>query len=366
LAVCAAVAAALLIPAERARAEDSEADDFTERVGALVTDLMTRESFIVPLFISNPTIGSGLGLAAALFYQLDPVSRPSSTSLGAYYTFNDSWIVALRQMTYFGEGKHRLNALAGGYSLNTDYFGIGYEAGSEGESIAINEKGYAVEPNYLRRVTEHFYAGIGYRYIYMDTSQERGPLTIPDEQEKVRSSALGGELVYDSRDNELNPRTGTHLEASAYVNRAAIGSDTDYEIYKIQYNTYIEFSGVRVLALRAMTRATAGQVPYFDLSRFGAGSDLRGYVMGQYRDHVMYAVQAEGRFPLAGRFGAVVFAGVGGIAPAVGEFRADELLPSVGTGLRFTISEERRITVGVDYAVGRDTDGWYARIGEAF
>ncbi len=361
-----ALVLSLILHTGRALADDGVVGDLTDKVESLVADILTRDSFIIPLVISNPTIGSGVGLAAAGFYQLDAESRVSNTTFGAYYTFNNSWVVALRQETYFGEGRHRLNGLLAAYDLNTDYYGIGYEAGSSGQSVLISERGYTFEAEYLRRIGGNLYGGLTYRGIRMETEQEDGLVDVPEDQKDVLSSGLGAALTFDTRDHELAPSGGTFLELTANVVREALGSDFDYEVYKITYDSYSSVGGVGVLAFRAMGRFGIGDVPYFDLSRYGTGSDLRGYVGGQYRDRVMYAVQAEGRFPLVWRFGAVAFAGFGGIAPTLSEFRAEELLPSVGLGLRVNISEELRINVGLDYAYGRNSDGWYVRIGEAF
>ncbi len=363
---CAVLATALLVSVPCARAQSDEAEDLTDKVASLVSDLLTRESFIIPVIISNPTVGSGFGLAAARFYQLDAESLVSSSSLGAYYTFNESWLVAARQETYFGEGRHRLNGLFGVYSLNTDYYGIGYDAGSEGSSVPTTKRGVALEAEYFRRIRSDLYGGLAYRFIRMDTTQDDGPVSIPEGQESVTSSGLGAGLSFDSRDNQYGPRTGVLFNLGGYIMRTGLGSDSDYDVFELECDTYVNVGESTVLAFRAMGRFSAGDVPFFDLSRYGSGSDLRGYIIGQYRDRLMYAIQAEGRFRIVGRLGGVAFAGIGGIAPTINEFHADELLPGVGAGLRFVISEELRISVGLDYAVGRDTDGWYARVGEAF
>jgi hypothetical protein len=80
----------------------------------------------------------------------------------------------------------------------------------------------------------------------------------------------------------------------------------------------------------------------------------------------MYAVQAEYRRPLFGRFGFVAFAGVGSIAKSFGSFNSDDLLPSVGAGVRYMASRKYRVNVSMDYAVGKSFHGFYFYIGEAF
>lgn len=62
----------------------------------------------------------------------------------------------------------------------------------------------------------------------------------------------------------------------------------------------------------------------------------------------------------------VAFAGIGQVAPSLKELTSDNLLPSAGLGLRFRASEEERVNLSIDFAVGKDSDAWYFRIGEAF
>jgi outer membrane translocation and assembly module TamA len=93
--------------------------------------------------------------------------------------------------------------------------------------------------------------------------------------------------------------------------------------------------------------------------------------MGKYRGKHLFAGQAEFRWTFAGRLGAVAFAGAGTVWG--GESQSEEdvfargLLPSVGAGIRFTLSTEKRINARLDYALGvNGNDGLYLGIMEAF
>jgi hypothetical protein len=79
----------------------------------------------------------------------------------------------------------------------------------------------------------------------------------------------------------------------------------------------------------------------------------------------MLALQGEYRWNFHPRLGAVGFAGVATIFDAVNADDDGKLLPSVGTGFRFTADTETNMNVGMDIAVGLDDWGIYFRIGEA-
>jgi hemolysin activation/secretion protein len=100
-------------------------------------------------------------------------------------------------------------------------------------------------------------------------------------------------------------------------------------------------------------------------------SSLRGYPTGKYRAENMVALQAEYRWNFYGRLGAVAFAGIGtiwgGQNQQTKEIFEKELLPGVGAGLRFMLSEERKINARLDYAWGVDgNEGIYLNIMESF
>jgi outer membrane protein assembly factor BamA len=145
----------------------------------------------------------------------------------------------------------------------------------------------------------------------------------------------------------------------------AFGSDFDYQTYELSGNTYRR-AGRGVLALRAFACQASGRTPLFDLCLFGSGSDLRGYEAGRYRDRSMIAAQAEYRFPLAGRFGAVVFGGWGKVARSFGDMNDEPDLPSIGAGVRWLASEKARVNLSVDVARGRDDTTVYVYVKESY
>ena len=107
--------------------------------------------------------------------------------------------------------------------------------------------------------------------------------------------------------------------------------------------------------------------PFFDLCLFGASNDLRGYPVGRYQDQTLFAVQTELRAELWPRWGAVVFAGVGEVAPNFGDMNTDNLLPSAGFGIRWMAAPKNRVNLRADLAWGEGGEtAFYLSIGEAF
>ena len=142
-------------------------------------------------------------------------------------------------------------------------------------------------------------------------------------------------------------------------------NSSDYEKIRFEYNRYFSL-GNAVLAYRIYACYAGQGSPFFDLCAFGANDDLRGYTAGRYRDRAEVVTQLEYRRPISDRWGFVVFGGVGEVARSFSDMDANDLLPGVGVGIRFMVSEAQRINLRVDVARGNDESTVHISIGEAF
>lgn len=92
----------------------------------------------------------------------------------------------------------------------------------------------------------------------------------------------------------------------------------------------------------------------------------RGYPVGRYQDRTLLAGQVEYRRGIYRKLGGVVFGGVAEVAPTLHDFTSSDLLPSVGIGIRYMVSEIHRLNLRADLAQGRDETTLYVSVGEAF
>jgi hypothetical protein len=334
------------------------------------------EFLAAPIPISNPTLGTGLAVVAALIFPLsreDKVSPPTVAGVGGFYTSNHSYAAAVAMRPYFAEDRWRLLGFAGFGSLNYNFFGIG---GVSNVSIPIDQKFSGFDFEALRRVSKGFYLGARYFLAHstltLGTSSE-GAEPPPAKDFSVQTAALGLVAQTDSRDSTFYPVKGSYFTLKADFYDPAFASDRTFQRYQADYNKYFPIGERQVLAVRAAACDVAGDAPVYSLCLFGSGNDLRGYEVGRYLDRSMLAAQGEYRFMLPeslgffGRFGFVLFAGVGEVAHSFSDFDADKLLPAGGLGIRFLLARENRVNFRIDYAWGKSGNrGLYVGVGEAF
>jgi outer membrane protein assembly factor BamA len=328
---------------------------------------------IAPIPIINPTLGVGLAAGAAYLYRFDAESQTSFTGAGGLYTDNKSKAFGVGQSANFNGNNWKIKGGAFVFDLNLEFYGIGGEAGDDDRFLPLNQQGWGAGAKVLRRIADNWYGGASYYYIQVDTTFDLSgidpdfPVRPPPEADDVTSvAAVGLAFEYDSRDSQFGPSHGSLFQTSMSSANEAVGSDFDFSSFKLSYNRYWRLGERSVIAARGAGCAVPGDAPFYALCKLGVFPDLRGYVAGRYRDETMLAIQAEWRWRFLKRFGAVVFAGTGQVAPSLSDYDLDDLLPSAGVGIRYLLSVDHNLNISIDYAVGRGSDAVYFYVGESF
>lgn len=366
-----------VVPAWAGAAPDSgnTVVEFGEEKGKRVKGDHPFDYVIAPIPVVNPLLGTGLTLAGALLYRVNPndnVSPPSLTGVGGFYTSTGSWAAAFAQKLYLKEDRYRILLGAGYFNLFYDFYGIGFGAGKDDRKVSIDQAGAIFQGEILVRLFGRLYAGPLYRYFPTRTRPDgvlRDALVeigIPVPQLDLDIGSLGIHLQHDLRDNTFNPAKGHLFDLTAAFQDPAFGSDLTYQKYETSYNYYLGLPGRSVLAMRASGCNAAGDVPFFDLCLLGTKSDIRGYSVGRFQDRTSLSGQVEYRRGLYKKFGGVVFGGVAQVARNLHEFHSSDWLPGVGVGLRYLVSEVNKLNLRLDVARGRDETTVYMSVGEAF
>ncbi len=341
-----------------------------------IADKPDSDFVFLPIPISNPTVDTGIALAGAWFYQLDPESPASVTGVGVMQTTNGTRGAGIFQRINAFSDRLRADLAFGQARINYDFFGVGNGAGDRGISVPVRQTGFFLLVQAQWRLLDHFYLGPRFRLLTASTHIDRDEIDvdtppefvpfIPERELKITSGALGIAATYDTRDDPWSPSDGTLVTIEANFADPAFGGAFKYRTLTTALNKYFRINDNKVIAARLSFCSVGGHVPFFDLCLFGTESDLRGYVGGQFRDKTMFATQAEYRWRFTDRFGFVAFAGLGSVAESLSDFSGDDFLYSGGVGLRYLASTDFGVNVGVDFAVGQGSNALYFRIGEAF
>jgi len=336
----------------------------------VVQSSLIEDFVIVPIPISNPSVGTGLAVVAMPFYRLAHESPLSNTVVVAGLTSSGSWGIGAKQSTRLPGDRARLDGFLGYMDLRYRFYGVGEDFGKAGLSVPAVQRGVAFVPEVVARALGRLYLGVRYRAITVTNHAEQVPAAALQPffagQSDQTSSGIGAVATYDTRNHDMIPSAGWLVEFKSNLADGALGSDSNYGSYTLTANYYLRAGPAGVVALRGFACRTSAQTPLFDLCLFGSGTDLRGYEAGRYRDRAMAGAQVEYRFQLSDRWGAVAFGGAGKIGPAFSEMARNSLLPSAGAGLRWLASPASRVNLSLDYAIGKHSSHLYLYVTESF
>jgi hypothetical protein len=336
-----------------------------------------------PLPISSPALGSGIVPVVGYIFPFsknDKVSPPSVVGGVGLFASGGSRLLALGGELYLKEDTYEITAGVGDGHLDYNFYGTGNAAGEAGRKLAIKQSGEIFFGEVLRRVKWKFFLGprvwIGHSDITPNLSKsDSDHPDLPPSSLNTSPDAIGVRLLRDTRPNRFYPTAGTLFDTSVNffsasstlgVTNPSRGKVYTYQTYRIIFNKYASLSKKQVLAYNLYLCGTGGDAPFYGQCIFGVQNELQGYTAGRYIDRYMFATQLEYRLVLPKRFGLVGFGGVGEVAPSVGQFNYSNLLPSVGTGIRFLLDKKYHVNLRANIAEGKNGHTWSMGVGEDF
>lgn len=339
-------------------------NDSTKSKQILIFPVLTRS-------IETSWSFGAAGSSTFKFSKKDTASRTSNLQTIVLYSLKKQFIAAVNGSQYFKNEDYILNEQLSFSSFPDKFWGLGkYSPDSAEESY--NFKQYYIYLHLMRHLGNNIYAGILYEFQNV-LEVDYKPGGIFDQQKIVgrngyKISGLGLSLTYDDRNNAFAPDKGNF--AQIYFNHFApgFGSDYAYTNLVIDLRKFISIKKRNVLAMQAYSFSNLGdEVPLRSLATLGGMTSMRGYYDGRYRDKQQLVFQAEWRYRINKRFGAVAFGNFGDVGHGITDFALQDLKYSYGAGLRYAINKSEKLNIRLDYGKGiGNNQGFYFELGEAF
>ncbi len=151
-------------------------------------------------------------------------------------------------------------------------------------------------------------------------------LLVADQPKGINGShisALGGGIVWEGRNNEFNPTTGTYARAGAEIGSKFIASSYNYLLVETDIRAYTSFTLLREItfANRLSFKHTSGTIPYWKKPDLGGGDKMRGYPEYRFRDDNSVLLNSELRTwlfeipSITSKFGVSLFTDIGRTFP---------------------------------------------------
>ncbi len=333
----------------------------------------------IPIFITEPAIGEGLGLVVAYFHPKKAVSDkdrlasleslgnasseqeapPTVTGVFGAYTSNETAAAGVGHMNTFKDDHIRFTGVAAWANVNSTFY-------VADRPIKFNLEGVlAFQETRFRIGDSRWFWGIGLTYLNADTAFR---VEIPDEApiellpSTLTNVGLAGKLAWDSRDSTSMPNKGQFIDLSLWRYDDAIGGDYNYWNAKLKMTSFHPFGEKWVLGLRLDYEATSGDAPFFGYPYV----NLRGIPALRYQGDRVITGEIEGRYNFSPKWSMIGFAGSGKVSSDLPIFDTEQNIYAFGFGARYRIFKVQNIWVGIDIAKGPEDYNWYIQVGQAW
>jgi outer membrane protein assembly factor BamA len=239
--------------------------------------------------------------------------------------------------------------------------------------------------NALKRIGKHpfLFAGLGYNLDWhirirpdpdtIDLAKFTGYKYGTGNRRNSFSSGITLNLLYDSRNNALNPLPGWFYNIVFRVNPRVLGSEDDWYSLYFDARKYISFDPKRwnVLAFWSYLWTTMGSnAPYLDLPAITWDANQRsgrGFYPSRYTGRSLWDFEAEYRRSITRNqlLGFVLFGNMNSVTePGTSEFAYFHA--AAGAGLRIKFNKHSGTNFCMDFAASKGYWSLYFALGEAF
>ena len=350
---------------------------FAVQLLAQSDSIVSRSSiFIIPHASYQQETSWAPGIAYGYYFKSKDISKISSISGSAVYTFRHQFLFNTTPKLYFAGHKWYLYSNLNFRNYPDYYYGIGNNYFDIEEPFTTSTLSALLQPQYA--VKKHIFIG---PYISARSERVKTNFSSPEMEQEIYDTfgkigwepyhqiSIGGVATYDRRDNSFYPYRGVFAKTSFSFSKAGWGSTYSLQTLSIDFRKYFPLFKEHVFAIQAQFEGVFGQngVPFQLLPSVGGSDLLRGFRQGKYKENILIATQMEYRIPIYKRFKAAAFCASGDMFDSNTFRMSDKMKIAYGAGLRCRINDAR---VHVRFDIAKNNYGdklqFYITATEAF
>lgn len=364
----------------------------------------TKNNFflVIPAIGSQPATGFFFGAVAQYTFKGKQESdKYSVANLGITYTVKKQWLINVKNNILLKNNRIYLSGDYRLYIFSQPNYGLGTNIipprRDQQAGFSIDSLAQSMDYDYFKfhqtvsfEVKKNFYVGGGINIDWYTNIKdkeldiEKGNLTYHYNYSQEHGfdnleyflTGVSFNLVYDSRDNQVNSSRGWFANINYRFNPVLFHNQVYSNILYTEYRQFIPVSPKNdryVLGIWAYGQfVTNGKVPYLNLPAIGWDQRSRsgeGYTQGLFRGNGLVYLSTEFRFPITCNemFSGTVFTNfVTASNSDTNTSLFHAIQPAAGVGFRILIDKKTRTNLIVDYAWGNNSKGFYLNAGETF
>jgi len=354
---------------------------------------------VLPVLSLQPANGFIYGaISQYTFKDKHPDDKFSTAYMMATYTTKNQLLIDVKNNLIL----HRNKLYMGGdwryYKFSQDNYGLGSDIiPPVGNDFSIKSIEQGMKYDYFKfhqtasiLVADDLFVGGGIHFDgYMNINDqlldvENNKLTYHYEYNtshgfstnKYFVKGISANIIYDSRDNLVNPNHGWFANVNYKTNMSIHKKGLPSSVLFTEFKYYIPLSKTNlqhVLAFWSYNQfLTKGRLPYLNLPAIGWDQQSRsgkGYTQGLLRGQDLCYFETEYRFPITCNqlLSGTVFANFTTTSDRDRNIQLFEYIqPAFGVGLRLLIDKATRTNIIASYSWGSHSQSLYINTGESF
>lgn len=254
----------------------------------------------------------------------------------------------------------------------------------ENKQLLVNYKYIRFYQTILKQIKPYLLIGTGYNLDYhINIKELNDTLNLSkftnyeygtSSGSNSFSSGITANILYDSRNNSLNPLPGSYVNFIYRVNPYLLGNGNHtWQSLYLDNRKYISLEGRkrRIFAIwNYVWTGLSNNIPFFDLPGIGYEPyqrSGRGIEQNRYRGKSLVYLEGEYRSDLTnnGLLGYVVFANMNTVTETGGN-NLSKIHPAAGAGLRIKFNKRSNTNIALDFGFSKGNFGYSLNLGEAF
>lgn len=348
-------------------------------------DSVGKKYYFSFLPFSTHVPGGGAAMittTSAGFYQGDrKTTNMSRLNFTPYWNFGKRFGLPIRSYVWFENNTWVIMGDTRFMRYPQYTWGLGNHHGEDHKKL-VNYNYFRFYQHALHRLGKSFYAGVGYNLDYrMNINLDDGyDLSAYSDYEHGTSgnsvsSGFSINMLYDTRNNSINPLDGAYAYIQYRVNPTFLGSDDLWHSVYFDARKYFRFTedinrqnmlGVWMYYWGVLD----SHVPYLDLPSIGwdvYNRSGRGFDQNRYRGKHLVYLESEYRRDITsnGLLGFVVFANTNTVSGPNSKLLLNWHM-AAGAGLRIKFNKGAGTNIAIDFGKSKDFSGFQIGLDEVF
>jgi hypothetical protein len=326
----------------------------------------------VPIIITEPAVGTGLGLAAVHFHDAAEGVGPTETdsrgrtiprsisALAVGGTENDTRFAGGAHIGHYKLDTVRTETIAGYGDVFMDFYGTSTQPSEQGASFNT-EALIFMQVLAFRLGESDWFAGGAYRLMNTETTFKLGNDIpgISDDALQSNNAAIAAVIRYDSLENQYNPDSGFASDLQLARFDESVGGDFNYNQVTWLNQAHISLSEKWKLRLRLDSDSVDGDAPFYAVPYI----ELKGVPALRYQGKNVLTTEARLDWAFHPRWQVGAFVGAGRTADSFDNLTDAPSRTSSGVGFRYMGVRRLGLNMGVDVAKGPEETSVYISFG---